>query len=73
MVPATEDKPAAQAAQAIKFAAPFRDHAILQRNLPLPVRGWSEPGTSVMVTITGRKETAIVSLSEPLVMKAVVS
>lgn len=34
----------------ISPAPPFRDHAILQRNLPLPVWGRAEPGERILVT-----------------------
>ncbi|MFM9962630.1 MAG: sialate O-acetylesterase [Planctomycetaceae bacterium] len=49
-----EDKPAL----AIELGAPFGDNAVLQRGVPLPVWGWSKPGTSVTVEFAGQKETA---------------
>ncbi|PXA04056.1 hypothetical protein DDZ13_08425 [Coraliomargarita sinensis] len=43
---------------ALELGAPFRDHAILQREMPLPVWGWAEPGTLLTVEFAGqRKET----------------
>lgn len=54
---AAEDKPASNPAPAIELGAPFRDHAILQRDVVLPVWGWSKPGTSVTVEFAGQKET----------------
>jgi sialate O-acetylesterase len=56
---AAEDRPAAPPALPIELGAPFSDNAILQQDLPLPVWGWSKPGTSVTVEIADRKETAL--------------
>ncbi|MBT8045159.1 MAG: hypothetical protein KJO79_09435, partial [Verrucomicrobiae bacterium] len=43
---------------AIEMGAPFTDNAILQRDMPLPVWGWSNPGTKVTVEFAGQKKTA---------------
>jgi len=51
---AAEDNPA----PAIKLGAPFTDNAILQRDMEVPVWGWSQPGTTVTVDFAGQKETA---------------
>ena len=45
------------------FAAPrlhplFSDHAVLQRNTPVPVWGWSEPGEAIVVTCAGQARSA---------------
>ncbi|MEI6177163.1 MAG: hypothetical protein WCS43_09745 [Verrucomicrobiota bacterium] len=53
-----QEKPAPAPALAIDLGSPFRDNAILQREMPLPVWGWSKPGTSVTVEFAGQKETA---------------
>jgi hypothetical protein len=45
-------------ASAIELGTPFRDNAVLQREMPLPVWGWSKPGASVTVEFTGQKATA---------------
>ena len=45
-------------AAAIEMGAPFADHAILQRQMPVPVWGWSEPGARVTVEFAGQKKTA---------------
>jgi len=45
-------------APAIELGAPFADNAILQRQMPLPVWGWSKPGTEVTVEFAGQKKTA---------------
>ena len=45
-------------APAIELGAPFRDNAILQREMPLPVWGWSKPASSVTVEFAGQKESA---------------
>ena len=46
------------AAPAIAHGAPFRDNAILQRGMDVPVWGWSKPGTTVTVEFAGQKESA---------------
>jgi sialate O-acetylesterase len=60
--PADEQMPGATTAVhpalAIELGAPFRDHAILQREMPVPVWGWSRPGTKVTVEFAGQKVTA---------------
>ena len=55
---AAEDKPAAKPAPAIELGAPFADNAILQREVDLPVWGWSKPGTSVTVEFSTQKGMA---------------
>ena len=42
----------------IEMGAPFRDHAILQREMKVPVWGWSKPGTNVTVQFAGQSKTA---------------
>jgi sialate O-acetylesterase len=43
---------AASAAPAeVRFGTPFRDHAVLQRERPVPVWGWADPGERVRVTL----------------------
>jgi sialate O-acetylesterase len=48
--------PSAQAA--VKLPAIFSDHMVLQREQPLPVWGWDEPGKEVTVTLGDAKATA---------------
>ena len=36
----------------------FSDHAVLQRDMKVPVWGWAEPGEKVKVTIPNQKHTA---------------
>ncbi|MGB0144799.1 MAG: sialate O-acetylesterase, partial [Akkermansiaceae bacterium] len=43
---------------ALELGPPFRDHAILQREMKLPVWGWSKPKTSVTVTFAGQSKQA---------------
>ena len=43
---------------AIELGAPFRDSAVLQRDMKVPVWGWSAPGTTVTVAFFGQKKTA---------------
>lgn len=47
-----------QSAAALELGAPFADHAVLQRGMPVPVWGWSPPGTEVTVEFAGRKASA---------------
>lgn len=39
----------------ILLGAPFNDHAILQRDMEVPVWGWSKPGSKVTVSFKGQK------------------
>lgn len=45
-------------APAIELGAPFCDNAILQREMPVPVWGWSKPGTAVTVEFAGQVKSA---------------
>ncbi len=44
---------------AIELGAPFRDNAVLQREMKVPVWGWSAPGTTVTVEFAGQKKSAV--------------
>ena len=55
---AEEETPAAKPGPAIELGAPFADNAVLQRQMKLPVWGWSKPGTTVTVEFAGQKQTA---------------
>lgn len=55
---AAEDKPAAKPAPVIELGAPFGDNMILQREMEVPIWGWSKPGTTVTVEFAGQKESA---------------
>ncbi|NQT36118.1 MAG: hypothetical protein HQ581_01435 [Planctomycetes bacterium] len=55
---AAAQTPAAEPKPAIELGAPFCDNAILQRQMPVPVWGWSKPGTRISVEFAGRKKTA---------------
>lgn len=46
---------------ALELASPFSDHAVLQRDVPVPVWGWSDhPGATVSVAFGGQtKETRV--------------
>jgi sialate O-acetylesterase len=45
-----------KAKPAIELGAPFADNAILQRQMKVPVWGWSKPGTKVTVEFAGQKK-----------------
>jgi hypothetical protein len=40
---------------AIELGAPFCDNAVLQREMEVPVWGWSKPGTKITVEFAGQK------------------
>jgi len=42
----------------VRLAALLSDHAVLQRNAPLPVWGWAAPGEVVSVTLGTRRASA---------------
>lgn len=52
------DKPTDIPKQNIELGAPFRDNAILQREMPVPVWGWTQPGKRVTVQFADQKKTA---------------
>ena len=56
---AAEEPPA----PAIQLGAPFRDNAVLQRGMKVPVWGWGEPGAKVTVTFAGQTKTAMTGKS----------
>jgi sialate O-acetylesterase len=39
----------------LRLASPFQDHAVLQRDQPLPVWGWSAPNTRIRVALAGHE------------------
>ena len=41
-----------------KIGAPFRDNAVLQQGMKVPVWGWSKPGTKVTVEFAGQKKSS---------------
>jgi len=45
---------------ALEMGAPFHDHAILQREMKVPVWGWSKSGTKITVTFAGQKKSTTV-------------
>ncbi|HEX5324689.1 MAG TPA: sialate O-acetylesterase [Capsulimonadaceae bacterium] len=48
-----------RAAQNNPFLSPlFSDNMVLQRNQPVPIWGWTDPGQIVTVTLAGHKATA---------------
>ncbi len=51
-------EPAETPKPAIELGTPFADNAILQRQMQVPVWGWSKPGTKITVEFAGQKKTA---------------
>jgi len=47
-----------QAKPAIELGAPFADNAILQREMSVPVWGWSKPDTTITVEFAGQKKSS---------------
>ena len=41
-----------------RLAAAFSDHAVLQRDMPLPVWGWADAGEQVTVAFAGQRQMA---------------
>jgi len=46
------------ATAAPRLAAAFADHAVLQREMPVPVWGWADVGETVTVEFAGQRRTA---------------
>ena len=46
-------------ALAVSLASPFGDGMVLQRERPVPVWGWAEPGTKVAVSFAGQTHEAV--------------
>ena len=42
----------------LELASPFSDHMVLQREMPVPVWGWSAPGDTVTVAFAEQTKTA---------------
>ena len=52
--------PKIEAATEHPFLHPlFCDHAVLQRGVPVPVWGWSAPGSKIMVAFAGQSRSAV--------------
>lgn len=49
---------ALHAENALKMSTIFTDHMVLQREMPVPVWGWANPGEEVSVNFAGQKKTA---------------
>jgi len=47
----------APAAADVRLPSPFGDHMVLQRDLPIPVWGWADPGEQVTVTLASQSRT----------------
>jgi sialate O-acetylesterase len=50
--------PAPPRALAVEMGTPFHDHGILQRDMKVPVWGWSQPGTKVSVSFAGQTKSS---------------
>ena len=48
--------PAALNAADLKLSAVFSNHMVLQRDKPVPVWGWGDPGEQITVEFSGRKQ-----------------
>ena len=51
-------------AKELKLACLFTDHAVLQCDTVVPVWGWADAGTEVIVEFAGQKKTAVADASE---------
>ena len=43
-----------RAAADVRLSGVFADHVVLQRNQPVPIWGWAEPGEGVTVEFAGQ-------------------
>ena len=50
----------ASTAPALELATPFADHAVLQRDMKVPVWGWGKPDAKITVKFAGQTKTATV-------------
>ncbi len=50
-----------QAAAEVRLPAVFSDHMVLQRDKPVKVWGWAEPGEKIRVSLSGRTADAVAS------------
>ena len=55
---AQQQEPEAQRLAPIELGAPFADNAILQRQMKVPVWGWSKSGSLITVEFAGQKKSA---------------
>ena len=47
----------------VSLASLFQDHAVLQRDKPVPVWGWADPGEAVTVTFAGQEAKTVADAS----------
>ncbi len=47
-----------QARADVKLATIFCNHLVLQRDMPVPIWGWADPGEAVSVSFAGQKKSA---------------
>ena len=47
----------------LRFAGIFTDHAVLQRDRPVPIWGWADPAAEVTVSFAGQKQAATADAS----------
>ena len=66
---AAAGKAATNAKPAIELGAPFADNAVLQRQMAVPVWGWSKPGTTVTVKFAGQSKKAVAGKSGKWMLK----
>jgi len=55
---ASAEKAVTKARPAMELGAPFADNAVLQRQMAVPVWGWSRPGTKITVEFAGQNKSA---------------
>ena len=53
----------------LKLAAVFSDHIVLQRDKPVPIWGWADPGEKVTVEFGGIAKTAVADASGKWLVK----
>lgn len=60
---------AALQATELELATVFSDHMVLQRDKPVPVWGWADPGEQVRVEFAGQKKTATADAAGKWIVK----
>ncbi|MCL2348865.1 MAG: sialate O-acetylesterase, partial [Planctomycetaceae bacterium] len=43
----------------VRLPAVFSDNMVLQRDMPIPIWGWADPGEKVTVSINGQTQKAV--------------
>ncbi len=53
----------------VRLPGIIKSHMVLQRDMPVPIWGWAEPGEEVTVTVAGQTKTAITTADGKWIVK----